>query len=178
MTPQGPREMGSPARWVRGSSFETSSPPARAASRCRSRAGCKLRAPTGEASRVLPRADTFSRQSKATTLCASGYVSGTILHLKQGTDPHPQGIARRGRGCGGWLQAVRFCFIWPNWRNSRNLNLHEGASHRVLRAEDQRSDPQLGSAADRWPEQTVWSALSRRPSSHPNREGTRPRPTG
>jgi len=30
---------------------------------------------------------------KATTLCASGYVSGTILHLKQGTDPHPQGIA-------------------------------------------------------------------------------------
>jgi|SRR5580693_8034258 hypothetical protein len=47
---------------------------------------------------------------KATTLCASGYVSGTILHLKQGTDPHPQGIARKGRGCGGWLQAVRFLF--------------------------------------------------------------------
>jgi hypothetical protein len=48
---------------------------------------------------------------EATQLCASGYVSGTILHLKQGTDPHPQGIARKGRGCGGWLQAVRFCFI-------------------------------------------------------------------
>jgi hypothetical protein len=29
---------------------------------------------------------------KATTLCAAGYVSGTILHLKQGTDPHPQSL--------------------------------------------------------------------------------------
>jgi hypothetical protein len=47
---------------------------------------------------------------EATQLCASGYVSGTILHLKQGTDPHPQSIARKGRGCGGWLQAVRFLF--------------------------------------------------------------------
>ena len=52
----------------------------------------------------------FFKTIKATTLCASGYVSGTILHLKQGTDPHPQGIARKGRGCGGWLQAVRFLF--------------------------------------------------------------------
>ena len=55
------------------------------------------------------RNDVF-KSIKATTLCASGYVSGTILHLKQGTDPHPQGIARRGRGCGGWLQAVRLLF--------------------------------------------------------------------
>ncbi|GAC1507048.1 MAG: hypothetical protein NVS1B3_07150 [Candidatus Dormibacteraceae bacterium] len=35
---------------------------------------------------------------KATTLCAAGYVSGTILNLKQGTDPHPQGLTRRGCG--------------------------------------------------------------------------------
>jgi len=64
--------------------------------------------PDDEVSRVVPFTGSEIKAFKPTPLCASGYVSGTILHLKQGTDPHPQGIARKGRGCGGWLQAVRF----------------------------------------------------------------------
>ena len=55
----------------------------------------RLQAPirsTASAPSAAARNEVFTA-IKATTLCASGYVSGTILHLKQGTDPHPQGIA-------------------------------------------------------------------------------------
>ena len=34
--------------------------------------------------------------SLPTRLCDGGYVSGTILHLKQGSDPHPQGPGSKG----------------------------------------------------------------------------------
>jgi len=47
-----------------------------------------------------------------TVLCAGGYVSGTILALKQGSDPHPQGAARRGTKYGRLL-AVRFVLFRP-----------------------------------------------------------------
>jgi hypothetical protein len=63
--------------------------------------------PGDEASRGISITDPEIKAFKPTPLCASGYVSGTILHLKQGTDPHPQGIARKGHGYGGWLH-VRF----------------------------------------------------------------------
>jgi hypothetical protein len=65
---------------------------------------------------------------KPTSLCASGYVSGTIHALKQGTDPHPQ-----SRGLKGYVRrtasAVRF--VLSEWRNRATLNLSEVASHLV-----------------------------------------------
>jgi hypothetical protein len=38
--------------------------------------------------------------------------SGTILQLKQGTDPHPQGTARRGTVKRMASHAVRFLFVY------------------------------------------------------------------
>jgi hypothetical protein len=61
---------------------------------------------------ISPSAETARsvRISTGTILCELSYVSGTILGLKQGSGPHPQGAARRGPKV-RTASSCPFCFV-------------------------------------------------------------------